>query len=271
MTHSVLYTIDDLLYLMARLRDPDSGCPWDIKQDYASIAPSTLEEAYEVVDAIEKQDFAHLKEELGDLLFQVIFYSQLGSEEQRFDFAQVVSDLVAKLVRRHPHVFPDGSLQSRVDNRHTLPVDVKARWEAIKQQERAEKGTTGALADVPLNLPALSRAAKLQKRAAAVGFDWEDIQGPIAKVREELIEVEEALAQQNMAAVEEELGDLLFSVVNISRYLKLDPEAVLRAANRKFEQRFQYIEAHSGTPLATTSMERMNALWEAAKHHSFAD
>lgn len=268
MSHSASYTIDDLLYLMARLRDPESGCPWDIKQDYASVAPSTLEEAYEVVDAIEKQDFVHLKEELGDLLFQVIFYSQLGREEQRFDFAQVVSDLVAKLIRRHPHVFPDGSLQSRVDNRHTLPVDVKARWEAIKQQERAEKGTSGVLADVPLNLPALSRAAKLQKRAAAVGFDWEDIHGPIAKVREELIEVEDALAQQNMAAVVEELGDLLFSVVNISRYLKIDPEAALRAANRKFEQRFHYIEANSETPLAETSMERMNALWEAAKRHS---
>lgn len=268
MSHSASYTIDDLLYLMARLRDPESGCPWDIKQDYASVAPSTLEEAYEVVDAIEKQDFVHLKEELGDLLFQVIFYSQLGREEQRFDFAQVVSDLVAKLIRRHPHVFPDGSLQSRVDNRHTLPVDVKARWEAIKQQERAEKGTNGVLADVPLNLPALSRAAKLQKRAAAVGFDWEDIHGPIAKVREELIEVEDALAQQNMAAVVEELGDLLFSVVNISRYLKIDPEAALRAANRKFEQRFHYIEANSETPLAETSMERMNALWEAAKRHS---
>lgn len=268
MSHSASYTIDDLLYLMARLRDPESGCPWDIKQDYASVAPSTLEEAYEVVDAIEKQDFVHLKEELGDLLFQVIFYSQLGREEQRFDFAQVVSDLVAKLIRRHPHVFPDGSLQSRVDNRHTLPVDVKARWEAIKQQERAEKGTNGVLADVPLNLPALSRAAKLQKRAAAVGFDWEDIQGPIAKVREELIEVEDALAQQNMAAVVEELGDLLFSVVNISRYLKIDPEAALRAANRKFEQRFHYIEANSETRLAETSMERMNALWEAAKRHS---
>ena len=259
------YTIDDLLYLMARLRDPQAGCPWDIKQDYASIAPSTLEEAYEVVDAIERQDFGHLKEELGDLLFQVIFYSQLGKEEGRFEFASVVSDLVSKLMRRHPHVFPDGTLQSRVDNRHTLPVDVKARWEAIKQQERAEKGTLGVLDDVPLNLPSLSRAAKLQKRAAAVGFDWRDVHGPIAKVREELAEVEEALALQDQAAVAEELGDLLFSVVNISRYLKIDPEAALRAANRKFEQRFRYIEQHCDQPLAETSIEIMNGLWDAAK------
>ncbi len=261
------YTIDDLLYLMARLRDPESGCPWDIKQDYASIAPSTLEEAYEVVDAIEKQDFVHLKEELGDLLFQVIFYSQLGKEEHRFEFAGVVSDLVAKLVRRHPHVFPDGTLHSRVDNRHTLPTDVKARWEAIKQQERAEKGAQGLLADVPLNLPALSRAAKLQKRAASVGFDWDDIQGPIAKVREELLEVEEALAKQDQAAVAEELGDLLFAVVNISRYLKIDPEQALRNANQKFEQRFHYIEQHVEQSLSETSIDEMNRLWDQAKAH----
>lgn len=259
------YTIDDLLYLMARLRDPESGCPWDIKQDYASIAPSTLEEAYEVVDAIEKQDFVHLKEELGDLLFQVIFYSQLGKEEQRFEFSSVVSGLVEKLVRRHPHVFPDGTLHSRVDNRHTLPLDVKQRWEAIKQQERAAKGVQGVLADVPLNLPALSRAAKLQKRAASVGFDWDDIQGPIAKVREELLEVEEALGLQDQAAIEEELGDLFFSVVNISRYLKLDPELLLRKANHKFEARFNFIEQHCELGLAETSLAEMNRLWDLAK------
>lgn len=259
------YNIDDLLYLMARLRDPEAGCPWDIKQDYASIAPSTLEEAYEVVDAIEKQDFVHLKEELGDLLFQVIFYSQLGKEEQRFDFAAVVSDLVAKLIRRHPHVFPEGTLQSRVDNRHTLPVDVKARWEAIKQEERAAKGAQGLLADVPLNLPALSRAAKLQKRAATVGFDWDDVYGPIAKVREELLEVEAELDSGDQAALKEELGDLLFAVVNIARYQKIDPEQALRRANQKFEQRFNYIEQHATAPLAQTGIDEMNRLWDEAK------
>lgn len=259
------YTIDDLLYLMARLRDPDTGCPWDIKQDYASIAPSTIEEAYEVVDAIEKQDFVHLKEELGDLLFQVIFYSQLGKEEERFEFAGVVSGLVAKLVRRHPHVFPDGSLHSRIENHDLLPTDVKARWEAIKQEERAQKGNGGVLDDVPLNLPALTRATKLQKRAASVGFDWDDVQGPIAKVREELLEVEEALAEKDRAAVAEELGDLLFAVVNISRYLKFDAESLLRAANGKFEQRFRYMEQHSPQPLVETPMSVLNQLWDAAK------
>ncbi|MGV8836961.1 nucleoside triphosphate pyrophosphohydrolase [Cellvibrio sp.] len=259
------YSIDDLLYLMARLRDPESGCPWDLTQDYASIAPSTLEEAYEVVDAIEKQDFVHLKEELGDLLFQVIFYSQLGKEEDRFEFAGVVSDLVAKLMRRHPHVFPEGTLHSRVENRHTLPTEVKARWEVIKQQERAEKGANGILADVPLNLPSLSRAAKLQKRAASVGFDWDDVYGPIAKVREELMEVEAELDSGDMAALEEELGDLLFAVVNIARYQKIDPEQALRRANQKFEQRFHFIETHSPAPLAETSIHDMNRLWDEAK------
>jgi ATP diphosphatase len=259
------YSIDDLLYLMARLRDPDTGCPWDIKQDYASIAPSTLEEAYEVVDAIEKQDFTHLKEELGDLLFQVIFYSQIGKEEDRFEFAGVVNDLVEKLVRRHPHVFPDGTLQSRIDNRHTLPTDVKERWETIKQQEREAKGAQGVLADVPVNLPALSRAAKLQKRAATVGFDWDDVQGPIAKVREELAEVEDALAANDRGAIEEELGDLLFAVVNVARYLKVDPEQALRKAGHKFETRFNYIETHLDKPFTDATIEEMNVLWDKAK------
>lgn len=259
------YSIDDLLYLMARLRDPESGCPWDIKQDYASIAPSTLEEAYEVVDAIEKQDFVHLKEELGDLLFQVIFYSQLGKEEHRFEFAGVVSDLVAKLIRRHPHVFPDGTLHSRIDSRDTLPGDVKARWETIKQQEREAKGAQGLLADVPLNLPALSRAAKLQKRAASVGFDWDDVYGPIAKVREELLEVEAELDSGDRNALEEELGDLLFAAVNIARYMKIDPEQALRRTNQKFEQRFGFIEDNVSQPLDKTSIEEMNRLWDLAK------
>lgn len=261
------YTIDDLLNLMARLRDPQSGCPWDIAQDYASIAPSTLEEAYEVVDAIEKQDFVHLKEELGDLLFQVIFYCQLGKEENRFEFAGVVSGLVEKLIRRHPHVFPDGTMESRVDNRLSLPDDVLVRWEAIKQQERAEKGAQGILADVPLNLPSLSRAAKLQKRAASVGFDWDDVYGPIAKVREELMEVEAELDSGDEAALEEELGDLLFAVVNIARYQKIDPERALRRANQKFERRFHFIETNSAAPLAETSIDEMNRLWDQAKQH----
>jgi ATP diphosphatase len=260
-----IYTLNDLLYLMARLRDPQTGCPWDIKQDYASIAPSTIEEAYEVVDAIEKQDFGHLNEELGDLLFQVIFYAQIGKEEQRFDFSSIVSSLVEKLVRRHPHVFPEGTLQSQVTDRHNLPEDIKQRWEMIKQQERAAKGAHGVLDDVPVALPALSRAAKLQKRAANVGFDWENIHGPIAKVREELIEVEDALQQNDSEHLSEELGDLLFAVVNVVRYLKEDPEAVLRSANRKFEKRFQYIEQQLGDQLKAADIDTMNRLWDEAK------
>jgi nucleoside triphosphate diphosphatase len=244
------YSSDDLLYLMARLRDPETGCSWDIHQHYASIAPSTIEEAYEVVDAIEKHDFVHLKEELGDLLFQVIFYCQLGREENRFDFSGVVSD---------------GTLESQVASRHLLPSDVKARWEAIKQLERDAKGTKSVLADVPLGLPALSRAEKLQKRAANVGFDWENIQGPLAKVREELAEVEEALEAQNKDAIAEELGDLFFAVVNVSRYLKLDAEQILRKANQKFETRFRYIEEHIEQPIKDATIEEMNRLWDEAK------
>src|SRR5690554_4657273 len=262
------YNIDDLLYLMARLRDPEDGCPWDLKQSYATIAPSTLEEAYEVVDTIERDDLDHLQEELGDLLFQVIFYSQLAREEQRFDFSQVVSDLVAKLVRRHPHVFPDGTLQSRASTTGEKPSQVKQRWEAIKQQERSAKGVEGLLDDVPLNLPALSRAAKLQKRAAGVGFDWPEVDGPIAKVREELQELEQALADNDPQAVAEELGDLLFAAVNISRCLKIDPEAALRAGNRKFERRFRHMETHSEQTLADLSLEQLEALWQAAKLES---
>lgn len=250
---------------MQRLRDPKTGCPWDIAQNYETIAPSTLEEAYEVVDAIEKKDFAHLKEELGDLLFQVIFYSQLGDEEQRFNFNDVVSTLVAKLVRRHPHVFPDGTLQSKIDNRDSLSADVKARWEAIKQEERAAKGAQGVLDDVPLNLPALSRAAKLQKRAASVGFDWDNVQGPIAKISEELEEVEQELREKNLAGVEEELGDLFFAVVNVSRFLKIDPEQALRKANLKFSQRFEYIEKNLGKPFSSSNIDELNQLWNKAK------
>ena len=263
------YNIDDLTYLMARLRDPDGGCPWDLQQSYATIVPSTLEEAYEVADAIESGDYDHLREELGDLLFQVIFYSQLGAEEERFSFADIVSTLVAKLVRRHPHVFPDGSLESRVspgDKRDE--AQIKAKWEALKQEERARKGKRGTLDDVPLNLPALSRAQKLQKRAAGVGFDWPNTDGVFAKIEEELGEVKAAMAEGQQAAVAEELGDLMFAVVNASRHLKVDAEAALRAASRKFEARFGYVEralaADNQTP-DKASLAEMDRLWDQAK------
>lgn len=259
------YSLDDLLTLMARLRDPETGCPWDIAQNYASIAPSTLEEAYEVVDAIEKQDWKNLKEELGDLLFQVIFYSQLGAEEDRFNFHQIVSDLVAKLIRRHPHVFPEGTLESQVASRHLLPDDVKVKWEAIKKEERAAKGAHSLLADVPVGLPSLSRAQKLQKRASSVGFDWADVSGPLAKLKEEIQELEEAIDQKQTPEREEELGDLLFSVVNVARHLKLDPEQALRKANQKFEQRFGFVETNLHKPWSEANLQELDALWDKAK------
>jgi len=264
------YSIDDLLYLMARLREPETGCPWDLKQSYASIAPSTLEEAYEVVDTIERGDYDHLREELGDLLFQVIFYSQLAREEERFDFERIVDGLVTKLVRRHPHVFPDGDLSQRCSQEERDSAEVKGRWEAIKQQERADKGVAGSLDDVPRNLPALSRAAKLQKRASSQGFDWPDAAGPLAKMREELLELEQTLEahgpqEEVEAARVEELGDLLFSVVNLARHLNIDSEAALRAANRKFEQRFRWVEQAAPGELIEHSPENLDALWRQAK------
>ncbi|NIB43300.1 nucleoside triphosphate pyrophosphohydrolase [Pseudomaricurvus alkylphenolicus] len=264
------YNIDDLKTLMQRLREPGSGCPWDLEQTYRTIAPSTLEEAYEVVDAIERENYGHLQEELGDLLFQVIFYSQIAAEEERFDFDRVVSELVTKLVRRHPHVFPDNTLESRFTSERTEDDErqIKKRWEEIKEQERQAKGQRGVLDDIPLNLPALSRAAKLQKRASNVGFDWPDPGGVVSKIEEELQEVKEALAQGDSQAVSEELGDLIFAVVNLSRHCKGDAEAQLRAANQKFEDRFRYIEQRlqeQGVDVKSASLEVMDQLWDEAK------
>jgi ATP diphosphatase len=267
----VNYTLDDLLYLMARLRDKETGCPWDIKQTYDTIAPSTLEEAYEVADAIERKNFVHLKEELGDLLFQVIFYSQLGKEDGNFTFPDIVNDLVKKLIRRHPHVFPDGTLQSvfNQDKSRTEQQEheIKKQWEVLKRQEREQKGEHRLLDDVPVNLPALSRATKLQKRAASVGFDWQNIEGPIEKVREELEEVEQAIKEGDAAHIEEEIGDLLFAVVNVSRSLKLDAETLLRRANQKFERRFNFIEDNIEKPLPSASLLDMDRLWDKAKEN----
>ncbi len=265
------HSIDDLVTLMQRLREPETGCPWDLKQTYASITPSTLEEAYEVVDAIETGDFDHLKEELGDLLFQVIFYAQLGAEEARFDFATIASDLVAKLIRRHPHVFPAGTLESRVtDASARNEADIKVRWEQLKQQERVSKGKVRALADIPMNLAALSRAQKLQKRAANTGFDWLDINGPLAKVEEELAEVRAALVSGDIDEVAEEIGDLIFAAVNVSRHAKVDAESALRRGSQKFEQRFNYVEARlqeAGSSLELATLEQMDLLWDAAKQN----
>jgi len=267
-----MYQLNDLLHLMARLRDPQHGCPWDLEQDYASIVPHTLEEAYEVADAIERGDFQHLPGELGDLLFQVVYYSQLAQEEGRFDFATVVDAITRKLVRRHPHVFPDGDLYGALDVPRLDEAAIKRRWEEIKAEERAERAEApeqlSLLDDVPAALPALSRAAKLQKRAAQVNFDWPDALPVVDKVREELDEVLVAMSENDAAAVTEEIGDLLFVVVNLARHLKVDPENALRAANAKFERRFRFIEQslrERGQPIEGCSLAELDALWEQAK------
>ena len=264
------HTLDDLLTLMQRLRDPRDGCPWDLKQDYGTITPSTLEEAYEVVDAIERQDYVHLREELGDLLFQVVFYGQLAAEEDRFDMSDIVHDLTAKLIRRHPHVFPDGTLDSRRASGSALgDAEIKASWEAIKQEERVSKGSQGVFDDVPATLPALSRAAKLQKRAAKAGFDWDCHQGVVDKLDEEVAELKMALADDDLTAVADELGDVLFTCVNLSRHLGLDAERLARQAGLKFEQRFTQVaqkmdEARAGGQ-SSFSQDDLEAYWQAAK------
>ncbi|MDR0210575.1 MAG: nucleoside triphosphate pyrophosphohydrolase [Pseudomonas putida] len=265
------YTLDDLLHLMARLRDPQYGCPWDLKQNYASIVAHTLEEAYEVADTIERGDFEHLQGELGDLLFQVVYYSQLAREEERFEFAGVVDAITRKLIRRHPHVFPTGDLYAPLDTPRLDETQVKSRWEAIKAEERAEKSGPEQLSlldDVPAALPALSRAAKLQKRAATVGFDWPDALAVLDKVREELDEVLQAMADGDADALEDEIGDLLFATVNLARHLKHDPENALRRANRKFERRFRFIEQalrDGGRPIEDCTLDELDALWGEAK------
>ncbi|WFE72170.1 nucleoside triphosphate pyrophosphohydrolase [Halomonas sp. M1] len=268
------YRLDDLLTLMQVLRDTQQGCPWDIKQNWDSIVPHTLEEAYEVADAIERRAYDELPGELGDLLFQVVYYAQFGAEEQRFDFHDIVDTLTAKMLRRHPHVFPDGTLASRrppgVNAEDVQTQQVNSRWEALKAGERAERAqqAVSVLDDVPRTLPALSRASKLSKRAARVGFDWPDARGVLDKIREELAEVEEALAADDLPHAQEEVGDLLFAVTNLARTLGADPEQCLRATNSKFERRFRYVEralAEDDCPISEASLDEMEAHWQAAK------
>lgn len=276
------YSIRDLTYLMARLRDPETGCPWDKEQTFATIVPHTLEEAYEVADTIEREDWDHLKEELGDLLFQVIYYSQMADEKGWFNLDDVADELVTKMVRRHPHVFADGHLYP-ADNESVSAADVdeaqvKQRWDEIKAEEKAKKAATetgersqqkpSVLADIPVGLPALTRAAKIQKKASKVGFDWPDIQGVLEKVREELEEVEEAVAENNLPEAQKEFGDLLFAATNLSRYLKKDPESALRGTNRKFEFRFAYIEQqlqNAGLSFDDVDLAQMDQWWDEAK------
>ena len=262
--------IADLLYLMARLRKPDTGCPWDIKQDFQSIVAHTLEETYEVVDAIERSDFAHLREELGDVLFQVVFYSQMAAEQGLFDFDEVMAGLIAKLLKRHPHVFPDGTLHSERDaGPAPEQADIRNAWEQLKAKDRLDKGASGRLADIPLALPALARSEKLQKRAANHGFDWPNAQPVFAKINEELAELCEAIDANDQQHVEEELGDLMFACINLGRHKKINLETCLRKANQKFERRFRGMETiaeKAGLDFEALSLDEKNNLWRQVKH-----
>jgi len=255
--------ITRLIEIMAALRTPGTGCPWDLEQDFATIAPYTLEEAYEVADAIARADLGDLREELGDLLLQVVFHARMAQEQDAFDFGDVVHTITEKLLRRHPHVFGTA--------RGLSPEDVRQLWERIKDEEKARKGGTepaGALAGVPVALPALTRALKLQDKAGKVGFDWNDPMAVLAKIREEAGEIEAAIRAGQRKHAAAEVGDLLFAVVNLARHLDADPEAVLRATNHKFERRFGSIEralaAHGKSPKDSTLAE-MDALWDEAK------
>ena len=260
--------MQQLLDIMAQLRNPEGGCPWDLKQDFRSILPHTLEEAYEVADAIESDDRMQLRDELGDLLFQVVFYCQLAREEGSFEFADVAQTMSDKLIRRHPHVFSPLADEAELGTSVLDADQVLQKWEAIKQTERDAKQQHSVLDDVPNALPAMQRSAKLQKRAANVGFDWPDVTPVLANMAEELEEIEQAFASGDKDHTLEELGDLMFACVNMARHLKQDPEQVMRAANAKFERRFRFLETQlveAGESLESVDLERMEAGWKAAK------
>jgi ATP diphosphatase len=247
--------------IMARLRDPDHGCPWDVEQTFASIAPYTIEEAYEVADAIERGDMDELRSELGDLLFQSVFHAQMAQDAGLFDFDDVARAIGDKMIARHPHVFGDESNAKSADQQ-------VADWESVKAAERAAKARGGVLDDVALGLPALMRAEKLQKRAARVGFDWPEIGQVIDKIAEEARELAEARETLPQEKIAEEMGDLLFVMANLARHLKVDPEVALRGANAKFLRRFAYIERAlegRGTAPESSTLDEMDALWDAAK------
>lgn len=253
-------SISRLLDLMARLRDPQRGCPWDVQQNFATIAPYTIEEAYEVADAIERNDLQDLRSELGDLLFQVVFHSQMAQEQGAFDFDDVVNAICDKMERRHPHVFGE----ARIESAEAQTV----AWEEHKRRERAA-ASDSVLADVPVALPALTRAHKLGKRAAQVGFEWADVAGAMDKVQEEVDELRQEVASgTDRSAMEQEIGDLLFCLVNVCRYLRIDPENALRLTNAKFERRFRYVEQQlrqQGRSTQEATLSEMDALWDEAK------
>lgn len=255
--------ISKLLEIMAQLRDPETGCPWDIKQDFSSLVPYTLEEVYEVVDAIEKSDYPHLCEELGDLLFQIVFYAQIGSERGLFDMSSIIDAIATKLQMRHPHVF------SRQEDTATPEMaELHARWEVIKQQDRLRKGFTGVLDDIPSALPALQRAHKIQSRLARIGFDWQNPREVLQQLRAEIDELEQAMQAGDRQATVDELGDVLFSSVNLARHVECDSEVALRQANHKISARVAWIEREllvRQESFSGKSQEELDALWSQAK------
>lgn len=264
---SLTYGIDDLRRIMARLRDPDRGCPWDLKQDFGTIASFTLEETYELIDAIESEQFDQVKDELGDVLFQIIFYAQLGVEQGLFDFDSIVDGIAKKLLRRHPHVFTDSDIESQ-SNTDISIAEVKDNWERIKKEERQARDRPHMLDDIPRALPALPRAQKLQKRVSRIGFDWATAAAVMDKVQEEISELEAALVEGEAEDIESEMGDLLFSAVNLSRHLGVDAETALRRATHRFEQRVRMMEESAqsdGSSLELESAEQLEARWELAK------
>ncbi|WP_320823189.1 nucleoside triphosphate pyrophosphohydrolase [Reinekea sp.] len=263
---TVHYSYADLQVLMARLRDPADGCPWDIKQTYASIVPHTLEEVYEVIDTIERNDMPHLAEELGDLLFQVVFYAEIASGDGHFSLDDVIHRLVAKLLYRHPHVFPDGTLASRADASVLTESGVNDQWERLKGQRKPSDGRV--LDDVPLALPGLLRAKKLQAKAARVGFDWPVIADVLSKADEELAELKEAIDSGVADAIEDELGDLLFVLANVARHTGVDPEQAVRRTNQKFTRRFGHVEQRvrdSDQSWPDFDLKDLDAFWQEAK------
>ena len=260
--------IEQLLNIMATLRHPEQGCAWDKAQTFQTIVPYTIEEAYEVADAIERGDFDDLKDELGDLLFQVVFYSQMAAEQGRFEFNDCVAAICDKLTRRHPHIFGEVASvnEAKTSRAGSDATSALQNWEALKSSERKKAGLASVLDNVPASLPALSRAYKLQKRCASVGFDWPAVEGCWEKVKEEILEVEQTVP--GSAELADELGDLMFALVNVVRKQGLDPEAVLRQANAKFERRFRSVEqqlADTAAPVGAATLEQMEAAWQTAK------
>jgi len=259
--------ISALVEIMAALRTPGTGCPWDLEQDFASISPYTIEEAYEVADAIERQDWDDLRDELGDLLLQPIYHAQMAKEAGLFDFADVIEAISTKMIRRHPHVFGDETARNA--------GMAKGAWEKIKAQEKTDKSNgreknenTGLLDDIPSNLPALQTAVKLQKKAARVGFDWDDPKPVIEKLQEEIDELKQAAAGSDRSQIEGEIGDLLFTIANIARHYDVEPDHALRRSNHKFRSRFSYMETNikrSGKSLEETDLQQMELLWQEAK------